>query len=252
MLAFGSFAYGGVVGRSRQLPMRAAQSGLLLGVCAALLAVFQITGPDRRITDLAEIFTATTFGRAWIFHISLSAALLLLMHIRPQARMLLTMLAGASLASYSVIGHAIAAADDAVAIGVAIQSSHLLGIGAWAGSIPPLLRDLREGHKAAELALRGFSTYGWIPVTVVAISGAVNVFVLTGSVLPNPNVVYGQLVIAKVTIYAAILSIAAVNRFVLAPARKIRQIAILAKAELTLFVIAIFTASLLGSLPPWG
>ena len=75
---------------------------------------------------------------------------------------------------------------------------------------------LRLTHRVLE----GFSVTGTVIVALVIGSGLVNSWMLVGpqNVLTLPATLYGQLLIAKILLFAIMLALAAANRFRLTPA----------------------------------
>lgn len=136
--------------------------------------------------------------------------------------------AGVALATLAWAGHG---AMDEGAVGwvhLGADILHLLAGGAWAGALLGLvLLVARPAGRvdAAHLtlthrALHGFGLVGTIMVGTIAVTGIVNAWLLVGVAnLPNlAATVYGQLLIAKLVLFGAMLTLASFNRFRLTPA----------------------------------
>lgn len=105
---------------------------------------------------------------------------------------------------------------------------HLLASGTWVGALLGLM--LLVARPAARVdvmhltvthrALHGFGTVGTIVVGTIVITGLVNAWMLVGSgnVISLPTTLYGQLLLAKLALFVAVLGLAALNRFRLTPA----------------------------------
>ena len=105
---------------------------------------------------------------------------------------------------------------------------HLLAAGAWVGALLGLtllvvrpaarvdVAHLRLTHRA----LHGFGMVGTIVVGTIVVTGLVNGWLLVGaSNLPRlPTSLYGQLLLAKLALFGAMLGLASLNRFRLTPA----------------------------------
>lgn len=117
-------------------------------------------------------------------------------------------------------------AMDEGAIGwvhLAADILHLLASGAWVGALVGLiLLVFRSAARvdAAHLslthrALHGFGTVGTIVVGTIVLTGLANAWVLVGigNVATLATTLYGQLLLAKLALFAAMLGLASVNRF---------------------------------------
>ena len=129
-------------------------------------------------------------------------------------------LAAIYLATLAFAGHATAATQGASRVmHLACDAMHALAAGAWLGALPALVVLLRSGQPNAILA-RGtnlFSLLGIASVSVLVASGLVNAWFLVGSISGLFGTPYGQLLVVKLAAFAAMLSIAAVNRWTLTP-----------------------------------
>lgn len=105
---------------------------------------------------------------------------------------------------------------------------HLMASGAWVGALLGLvLLVLRPATRvdAAHLglthrALHGFGAVGTIVVGTIVVTGLVNGWMLVGigNLAALPTTLYGQLLLAKLALFAAMLGLASLNRFRLTPA----------------------------------
>lgn len=105
---------------------------------------------------------------------------------------------------------------------------HLLAAGAWVGALLGLIllvaRPARRADAAhltlTHRALHGFGLIGTIVVGAVIVTGLVNTWLLVGfDNLSNLGTsLYGQLLLAKLVLFGAMLTLASLNRFRLTPA----------------------------------
>jgi putative copper resistance protein D len=135
------------------------------------------------------------------------------------------MVSAALVAAIAWTGHAAGTVGPTGPLHLAADALHLLAAGAWIGALVPLLLLLGEAGRlndsnGASIALdatRRFSTFGIISVGVLLATGLVNSWILIGSLRALVDTDYGRLVLLKVVLFAAMLSVAAVNRMQLTP-----------------------------------
>ena len=101
---------------------------------------------------------------------------------------------------------------------------HLLAAGAWLGGLVPLgfilldyARGVGERTVDVERILLRFSSMGYVAVATLIVSGLVNSWFLVGSVSNLLKTPYGQILLGKLTLFTAMLALAAANRFWLVP-----------------------------------
>jgi len=176
-------------------------------------------------------------------------------------------LAAALLASLAAMGHSGAGAGPAGVILLASDGLHLIAAGAWIGALLPLalllgaLRrgDLTVGLAVARNAVSRFSTLGTACVGAVLATGLVNSTSLVGTMEALTQTGFGQLLLAKLTLVALVLGLAAINRWRLTPELDRDQITAeialrlltrttLLEAAVGLAIVAIVAA--LGTVPP--
>jgi copper resistance protein D len=208
---------------------------------------------------LFSVLTGTAFGRAWGVHLVLAVALLAAAFWRRVGRVELTLLSALALASLALVGHA---AMQSGAIGLAHRANdalHLLSAGAWAGGLPPFVLCLDASRRAvlrwdAVTAMTRFSFYGHFAVATVVATGIANVAMTSGLPLP-PSTPYRALLDAKIAIVAAMVGLALVNRYGLAPRISTWRAAFATMRALTLVNIGLATlvvalVSVFGTLDP--
>jgi putative copper resistance protein D len=135
------------------------------------------------------------------------------------------MLSVVLVATIAWTGHAAGTVGRIGPIHLAADALHLVAAGAWIGGLVPLLLLLREAaahndQSGASIALHAaqrFSTFGIVSVGVLLASGLINSWILVGSLPGLVGTVYGRLVLLKVALFAAMVSVAAVNRMRLTP-----------------------------------
>ena len=105
---------------------------------------------------------------------------------------------------------------------------HLIASAAWVGALVGLIllvsRPIAQiDHDHLDLthrALHGFSAVGAIIVATIVVTGLINSWFMVGiGNLPSlGTTLYGQLLLAKLVLFAVMLGLAALNRFRLTPA----------------------------------
>jgi len=240
-------------------------SGLLIVPCvAAMMAGSSAAGLDP--ATLQVVLLDTAFGRIWCWHLGFAALLMLTAGANRLVPLgLVLALAGTSLATLALVGHA---ADQRGWLGLARelnQSLHLLAAGMWLGGLLPLgwlLRRAGGGDdpsfiELAREAVPPFSQMGYAAVALIALTGAINTLILVGGIGALFGTGYGRLLALKILLYLTMVAFALVNRFRLAPLlQRSPQPAAAAALHHSVLIeqaigIAILAAvSLLGTWPP--
>jgi len=175
-------------------------------------------------STLGVVVVDTLFGKVWIARFGLAWALLFVLSPRsatlgPRGLAASALVAGAYLASLAWTGHAAAAEGPWRGGQIVSDVVHLLAAGAWLGALPALVYVLGNAQSVqdAAWAVRRFSSLAIVGVSVLILSGVGNSWFLVGSVPALFGTRYGMLLLAKLALLAAMLSLAAVNRLILTP-----------------------------------
>jgi copper resistance protein D len=227
--------------RAHRKLMRSSAGWLALGVGSgvAWLGFAAVTMSGRPLAQALDDETVRTvlgqtwFGQVWIARASLALALaaVLLAASRRRARhertvvLIGTPLAAALLSSLALAGHANSEHGVARAIHLAVDAAHLLAAGAWLGGLLPLalvLADDRASPDSAALehvsrVVGRFSRLGLIAVGALVTTGAVNAWFTVATIPGLLATRYGQLLLAKLAVFAGMLVLAAINRTRLTP-----------------------------------
>ena len=223
------------------LPLRSIIVWLSLsGIALSLLSIVAMTASMAGVR-LLEVDSAsvsmmifeTTMGNAWQVRMlalvmTLAAAQFLLRNSTALWLSLVAFASALTLSSLAWTGHGAASEGSAGTAQLIADIIHLLGAGAWLGALAALTIMLSRGAQAFDedylrlthRVLEGFSVAGTVIVALVVGSGLVNSWMLVGpqNVLTLPATRYGQLLIAKLLLFAIMLALAAANRFRLTPA----------------------------------
>ncbi len=194
---------------------------------AAGLAGTALSSPDPETLDI--LLFGTSNGTAWQLRIAaLLAALASVWLLRSErsakAGGVLAGIAGAvALATLAWGGHGAAGEGVFGWLRLVADVLHLLAAGVWVGALVAMLllllrpsRSMDRGYLVvSHRVLVGFSRTGTMVVGVLVVTGLINVIGLVG--WPGLGALaaslYGQLLIAKLVLFGAMLALAASNRF---------------------------------------
>jgi putative copper resistance protein D len=139
---------------------------------------------------------------------------------------------------------------------------HLLAAGAWLGGLPAFALLLWRARRTVEPAwqdfvirvTRRFSVLGILSVSALLASGLINSWNLLDGPRDLVTTDYGRLVALKIGLFAAMVAIAAMNRFYLTPRlpepSSLRSLQRNSLAEVCLGLCVLFLVGILGTLPP--
>ena len=205
------------------------------------------------------VLRATVFGHVWTLHLFLGTLLLVVVFLAgTRLRPVVIGLATLHVASLALTGHAVMESGVAGFMRALAQVLHLLGGGAWIGALLPLLLCLRRAEEAtvsllATHATRSFSRLGYPAVALVILSGFWNSLPFFATPQLLVSTLYGQVLLAKVSLVALMLACAMINRFWFA--RRLEQgsltglrASVLVETGCGVLVLAV--AGYLGHLPP--
>jgi copper resistance protein D len=241
----------------------------LISACGWLVAVAQtLTGSLAEalsVDGLTTILTETQFGQVWAWRLAILAALVLFLVFTGRrgnlARPGIAILAGISLASLSGVGHAVMGSDLAGVAHEAADAIHLFAGAAWLGGLVALLRvETYTGPDALALtrhALPRFSTVALVAVGLIVVTGIVN----TAFIIESPAALlatgYGRVLLAKVMLFAGMVALGALNRYVFQPAlmgadpaKGLRGLRLSVAAEIALGALVMAIVAALGMLSP--
>lgn len=249
--------------RLRALLVILAAFGLLLSVLALLQLAAGMTGLPVTEVDgetLRLVLEGTAPGSAWLVRaVALLLALVFPLFLWRALDMTIfgtVLAAGAALSTLPWTGHG--AMDEGAAGWVHLGADilHLLASGVWIGALGALLlllfkpaADMSAGHvRLCHRALHGFSSVGTAVVALLVVTGLVNSWFLVGfdNLGAMLTALYGQLLSAKLVLFAAMLGLAALNRFRLTPALAADGISSVGALRRSLLVETAFAAIILA------
>jgi putative copper resistance protein D len=208
---------------------------------------------------LWEVTAGTRFGMVSCARLLLALMLGLLM-LAPRARWLQLTAAILLIGMLALVGHAGATPGMAGRIHLASDVVHLLAAAAWLGGLPALVLLLaRAGREPgvtaiAAAATRRFSVLGIVSVAALLASGAINSWNLLAAPADLVATDYGRLVLLKIALFAAMVGIAAVNRYTFTPRlpapSSMRALRRNSLCEIGLGLCVLLVVGVLGTLPP--
>ena len=202
--------------------------------------VFTVANMSGALSDIAKpdvvlsVIRDTGFGVVWFVRMIVAAALVVITASYASSRAMVVsdrmvaLIAFALLASLAGAGHSQVEEGWIGVLHVSADAAHLVAAGAWLGGLAPLGFILRgyASTKAEAVSidldrvLMRFSGMGYAAVATLVGTGIVNSWLLVGSVSNLLGTTYGQILIAKLLLFAGMLALAASNRFQLVPALK--------------------------------
>ena len=207
---------------SRRVQIAAAVLALLSGVFWLGFVATTMSGELSSLVNahvLWLVISTTDFGGVWAAHLGLIAlAFILLLPKEDTAELRWAVLALSAVALTSIADTGHAGADNGPRAGmhIAADAAHLLAAGVWIGALFVLSRMIvlvirganDDDLKTLNHALIRFSGIGPVVVAVLTLSGIYN-----PGFLSSLSTTYGQVLLAKLVLFAAMLALAAANRF---------------------------------------
>jgi putative copper resistance protein D len=215
---------------------------------------------------LVTVLNETQVGL--VAEVRLALAVLLAICLACDSRQLPRLLAlGTALclvAAIAWIGHAASTPHRLGYLHLTADALHLYAAAAWSGGLVSLVLLLAsvDSSSAAPAfmrvdAVRRFSALGMISVAALVVSGLVNAWILVGSFRALILTDYGWVLIAKLTVFAVMVALAAINRFWLTPQlakpaseTAVRHLTRNTMAEIVLALIVFAIVAVLGTLHP--
>ncbi|MBO0738162.1 MAG: CopD family protein, partial [Alphaproteobacteria bacterium] len=219
------------------------------------------------------VSTETRFGEDWLLRLVGAAVLGVLLFLRQRrsgrvdtaSRWAALAVAVLLLASLASAGHGGATAGAAGDLHLAGDALHLIAAGFWLGTLPPLALLLALSRRSGDArwltvvrtAVQRYSVLAIVSVIALLAGGILNTWFLAGTIPALVGTEYGRLLLAKIALFLAMLTVASVNLLRLTPrlagaaaaraAYQLRRNALI-EAALGLGVLGI--VGLLGILPP--
>ncbi|TPJ37162.1 copper homeostasis membrane protein CopD [Mesorhizobium sp. B2-8-3] len=235
MLLWGCFGY---LSLAAPMPLKAAITYRLAGLsawCVTILGIAVLVILPAQVAYVADgwhdavdtatvlsFLTLTNAGKAWLFLGGGTLLLVLTRFLMPGRSAELAALAGLTLASLTLSGHAAMNSGTMRTLHEAVDIVHVLSAGAWLGglvgfvSILQATRDAVQRPHAAR-ALRRFSTLGHVAVALVLLSGGANTLIVVGHLPTDWRSPYQGKLLIKIGLVMIMTFTAIANRYVFVP-----------------------------------
>ncbi len=245
----------------------AAVSGLAwlaASIAYAVSGFGSLVDPD----TLRGFFLQPPFGPPFSLRLALMAALVLAAFVPLASRVrvvALVLVGGALLASQAWTGHAAEGGPYGAAM-LGSYAVHVLAAAAWTGGLPVLGAALAEGRREGYARamtvqlLSRYATMATVAVVLILASGTANTaFHVGGDVTGLRSSAYGHVLLAKVALVAAMLGLAALNRFAFLPRLRrdptrsgtwARAVRVSVALDTVLALLVLGAAAVLGVTPP--
>lgn len=211
----------------------AAVIAMALSVASMALMAKAMTGAADFSSIGEHVFemmlTDTSFGMAWCLRMVM--LLVCVLAALPSNRWptlsagMMSAAGATALATLSWAGHGAMDEGARGQLHLTADIIHLLAAGAWVGALAAfiLMLVLRYGKDPADVSLlsrtlNGFALMGTLIVGSLVVTGALNYWLIVGPTVSGLfSSPYGQLLIAKLGLFALMLALAAANRYRLSP-----------------------------------
>lgn len=223
-------------GLARQYAAVVAASAIV-GVVLSLLSMLVMAKTMTGVSDYSEltghvfgmILTATAVGFAWMVRIAALAACataIIALRRRPSVRFAAAAAAAAvALATAAWAGHGAMDNGSRGYVHLALDAAHLIAAGAWVGALVAFVLMSSTRHESAARTVqtlnrtaKGFAHIGTLIVVTLLVTGTVNYLLIVGPTVQGLfTTLYGELLVAKLTLFILMLGLAAANRFLLSP-----------------------------------
>lgn len=223
----------GIASRLIVITVCMAVLGMVLS-CAGLAVMTKamtgaLTYDDIERHTYQMMVTETAYGIACLVRLLALLAYVLVglsMKQHPMLRFVLLSLSGAiAVATLAWGGHGVM--DEAIRgyFHLLADIVHLIAGGAWVGALAAFLLMLQVSHQTTRdhidtlsRALNGFAAVGTVIVVLLIVTGLVNYWMIVGPTISGLfSTLYGFLLLAKLTLFAGMLGLAAANRYRLSP-----------------------------------
>ena len=222
-----------------------ATAGLWLALQTAAMADDSAAALDP--ATIAAVLADTAFGRAWILHLVLAAAFVIVALFAPRDGWTpIAVFSGLVLASLGLVGHAAMQTGAEGVFHRACHALHLLAAGAWIGGLVPFVLCLGAAarnnlRRDAVAAMMRFSFWGHFVVATIVATGIVDIALTSGRAPLPPLTPYRALLDVKIVVVAAMIGLAVVNRYAIAPRLRASADAVAAMRAISLVNVALGT-----------
>ena len=234
---------------------------LLAALGLVLIAVSEATSIDASIGQLLTSSAGERLLRTAVLLAALGISVALaVFRRRPITAGLVAVLTALTMYAHVSAGHAGAPGPDEW-LNISSQWIHLVAIGAWVGGLAWLLAGTRshqstEGPSSEDASAIGrFSMLATVCISVVVITGVVRAVDEVGTIDALYSTDYGQALLVKLGLVAALAALGALNRFWNVPAiarggSRVRRLRRTVRGEVVFAAAILGVVGVLSSQPP--
>lgn len=238
---------------------------LLVAVLARLVAQWAALGGVGAETSMGSVLATTQWGWGWMLQLLGASTALAGLLLARRSRGAWAIVLGAAFmlgVSPALSGHA--AATGALApVTIAADAAHVLGAGAWIGTLLvlvlaglPATLALPSGERgsAAALLVNRFSPVALGAATLLVLSGAVSAWAHLGSLAALLGTTYGRTLVVKLALVVLVAALGAFHwrraRPALGTEDSARSLRRSAAAELAIAALVLVVTAILVATPP--
>lgn len=213
---------------ARRLLAAAALAVALLSLAGLIAQTAMMAGSlDEALkpASLGFMIEGTALGKAYVARGAAALIALALLLLVPSGRVLwaLTALAGlVVVASFAWTGHGVSTEGPGRLVHLGADIVHAVAAALWLGALVAFALLLARPRELAPVhrALKDFAGVGTLAVALLVVTGLVNSGFLIGLDRPGAlfTTLYGRLLLLKLALFAAMVAVAARNRYRLTPA----------------------------------
>ena len=203
--------------------------GALLGLVVQTATMAGSLAEALKPSSLQYMISGTGIGRAAVVRAMAGAGVVLvLLTLRPGRALWVTVCSLAAVAAVGIawMGHGAATEGPGRLLHLVSDILHALAAAVWLGALPafmillwPRRSSTPERSQVVHAALHGFSGVGSLSVATLVATGLINSWFHVGVDRIDGlwTTDYGRVLLAKLALFAAMLALAAANRFHLTP-----------------------------------
>lgn len=276
---FGSWAYAEFGSADATLRRRFGRlpvaSSILVLLASITVLAATIAGLGGEISSLSDpalwatVIAETDFGMIWSIRMVIAVGAVAVginwaARRGAATRMVGLVMAGALVTLIAWTGHAAIEEGAGGQLHRIADALHLIAAIVWIGALLPMLWLLAVPSTAPEAALRltQFHAVGLIAVLTLLVTGTINSYFLVGTPEALVTTTYGQLLAAKLALFAGMVALASGNRFRHAPAlarsvsagvvsdESVARLRRSIRGEMILGVLVLAVVAILGAIAP--
>jgi streptogramin lyase/putative copper export protein len=182
------------------------------------------TSADQLLISAGTIVSSTRFGTDWVLRVVAIFAAVLILRFRAIRRsrkpwICALAIGGFLLLTTSLTSHNAASTAYLPVLNLASDSLHLIAVAVWVGglvhiaSVLTCLNQLKQERRLLSELIRRFSSLAVVSVGVIGLTGLYSLLLEVGTLSALFSTGYGILVLAKMSLFAPMIVLGALNQF---------------------------------------